>query len=83
MIDGRWVVALECEITSSIESRAGGVRDLAHALLDHVEHFERESPDCSAQLAGIRHYICGFTTRIIVTEITPASIGRLLREMMV
>ena len=54
-----------------------------HARFDQVEHLEREGAHRALDLAGPGTTLVASPVWIMVTEITPASMGRLLRVMMV
>jgi len=40
VIDGRRIVAAECELAAGLERLAGGLGDLPHAPLDHVQDLQ-------------------------------------------
>ena len=77
MVDGGRVVAVELELAAGAERGAGALGDfLAHARFDQVEHLEREGAHRALDLAGLRHHVGASPVWIMVTEITPASMGR-------
>ncbi len=59
-VDGRRVVADEAKFTACAVGRADMFGDLAHALLDHVEHLQREGAHRAAQLAVIGNHVDRF-----------------------
>jgi hypothetical protein len=52
-VDGGRVVAHELELALRVVRRAGVLGDLLHALLDQVEHLEREGAHRALQLAAV------------------------------
>src|SRR5256886_13591245 len=63
MVDGGRVVAREGELAGGFKRLTGGLRDSPHALLDHVEHFHRESSHRALQLTEIGHHVRGLAGR--------------------
>ena len=52
-VDGRRVVAHKLKLARHLKRRAGVLGHLAHAPLDHVQHFNREGAHRAAQLATV------------------------------
>jgi len=59
MIDGRRIIAAEGELAAGFERLAGGLGDLAHAPLDHVQHLQREGAHGTFEFAEVRHHVGG------------------------
>ncbi len=60
VVDGGWVVALKLERARGPKSGAGVVGNVAHALLDHVEHFGGEGAHGALHFAVVGHDVGGF-----------------------
>jgi len=59
VIDRRRIVAAECELAAGFERLAGGLGDLAHASLDHVQDIQGEGAHGTLELTEIRHHVGG------------------------
>ena len=59
MVDGGRIVALKLKRAGGAKGGAGVLRDVAHALLDHVEHLDAEGAHRALQLAVVGHHVGG------------------------